>query len=122
MTMEDDITDQPDINNNAIKLFHALSHLTRLSICTALMKEPRTVSQLCEILDLKQYMVSQQLSVLRTAGVVRFERRSRHIIYSLASPQIAKLIHIACNIQFNQGEGRENSAQARQISSFARIL
>lgn len=120
--MQADNSTHPDINNDAIKVFHALSHLTRLSICTALMKGPQSVSQLCEILDLKQYMVSQQLSVLRSAGVVRFERRSRHMIYSLATPHIANIIHIACNIQVSEEMGNERQKPTREFSSFARIL
>jgi len=120
--MENNTTHHPEINNDAIKLFHALSHLTRLSICMALMKKPQTVSELCEILNLKQYMVSQQLSVLRLAGVVRNERKSRHVIYSLASPQISNIIHIACNANFNLGAGNQGQRSGRELSSFARIL
>ena len=123
MNMEKDTTQNLDINNDAIKLFHALSHLTRLSICMALMKNPQTVSQLCDVLKLKQYMVSQQLSVLRSAGVVRNERRSRHVIYSLASPQISNVIHMACkaNLQ-DHAASNEPQKASKELSSFARIL
>ncbi len=120
--MENDITHHSEINHDAIKLFHALSHITRLSICMALMKKPQTVSELCEILDLKQYMVSQQLSVLRSAGVVRNERKSRHVIYSLASPQISNIIHIACRTNLNLASDSQDQRSGKELSSFARIL
>ncbi len=69
--------------NQLISIFHALSHPVRFSICKELLASPYSVSELCALLGLKQYVVSQQLAVLRGAGLLNTERQSRNIIYSL---------------------------------------
>ena len=50
-------------------IYHALSHPIRLSICKDLLLHPLSVSEICDRLKLKQYVVSQQLAVLRNSDV-----------------------------------------------------
>lgn len=110
--------------SHAIKIFHALSHPLRLSICLALKDEPKSVSQLCELLDTKQYMISQQLSILRKAELVENKRQARQVIYSIASVNIINLINLALDEKSKnlQMQIIANKEKRNAFSEFARIL
>ena len=110
--------------NHVTKIFHALSHPLRLSICLALRDASKSVNELCVLLDVKQYMISQQLSILREADIVDHKRQSRQIIYSIASANIITLIDMAfdekdkkINMQLKAKQQKKNA-----FSEFARIL
>lgn len=110
--------------NDAIKIFHALSHPLRLSICLCLEDGSKSVSQICDKLQSKQYMISQQLSILRDANIVSFERHSRSVIYSLTNQQIIELIKMVMNknSKLNIEQMNKNDSKRSAFSEFARIL
>lgn len=107
--------------NQLISIFHALSHPVRFSICKELLASPYSVSELCALLGLKQYVVSQQLAVLRGAGLLDTERQSRHIIYSLKSDSVRRILRVSMR---NAGvdDGSVHLAQKPRASGFARIV
>ena len=76
-------------------IYHALSHPVRLTICKCLLASPLSVSQICERLELKQYVVSQQLAVLRNSDVVVTKRVSRNVIYSLRSEAVRRILRVS---------------------------
>ena len=76
-------------------IYHALSHPVRLTICKCLLAGPLAVSQICERLELKQYVVSQQLAVLRNSDVVATKRVSRNVIYSLRSEAVRRILRVS---------------------------
>ena len=76
-------------------IYHALSHPVRLTICKCLLSGPRSVSQICERLQLKQYVISQQLAVLRNSDVVVTKRVSRNVIYSLRSEAVRRILRVS---------------------------
>ena len=76
-------------------IYHALSHPVRLTICRRLLSGPLSVSQICEQLELKQYVVSQQLAVLRSSDVVANKRVSRNVIYSLRSEAVRRILWVS---------------------------
>jgi DNA-binding transcriptional ArsR family regulator len=94
--------------SHVTKTFHALSHPLRLSICLALKDAPKSVNELCELLDTKQYMMSQQLSILREAD----------------SANIIKLINIAFDEKDKKFNMQSKAKQQKKnaFSEFARIL
>jgi len=67
-----------------VKLFKALGDETRLTIVGCLLKKDHCA---CEFRSTKkdQTTISRHLKVLHEAGVVRFEKRGRNMIYSIAS-------------------------------------
>ena len=101
-------------------IYHALSHPVRLTICKCLLAGPLSVSQICERLELKQYVVSQQLAVLRNSDVVVTKRVSRNVIYSLRSESVRRILRVnTTNTKIEKGlRPRETSKNA---SSFAKI-
>ena len=107
--------------NQLISIFHALSHPVRFSICKELLASPYSVGELCALLGLKQYAVSQQLAVLRGAGLLNTERQSRHIIYSLKSDVVRRILRVSiCNAGLDDASVQQ--AQKPRASGFARIV
>ncbi len=73
-------------------LLKALSHPKRLLILCQLVKNELPVGELAEAIDVRESTMSQQLSLLRKDGLVKNRRKGRTIYYSLARPDIEKLI------------------------------
>ena len=71
---------------NKIKL---LAHPERLRILDAVRRESECVCHLTALLDKPQPYVSQQLGLLRKAGIIEDERDSLNIYYRLADEEIA---------------------------------
>ena len=78
-----------------ICIYHALSHPVRLTICKYLLARPYTVTEICELIGLQQYAVSQQLAVLRNSDVVETAKQSRNVIYSLRSEAVRRILRVS---------------------------
>lgn len=76
----------------ASDLLKALSHEARLVILCILSEGEKSVSELEEILDLPQAAVSQHLARLRYDRLVTCRREGRMIYYSIASPEVGRII------------------------------
>jgi DNA-binding transcriptional ArsR family regulator len=74
------------------ELLRALSAPIRIAIVTELAGGPRRVHELVELLGAPQPLVSQHLRVLRSAGVVRGDRRGREIAYGLIDEHVAHIV------------------------------
>ena len=101
-------------------IYHALSHPIRLSICKDLLLHPLSVSEICDRLKLKQYVVSQQLAVLRNSDVVATERVSRNVIYSLRSEAVRRILRVS----LRNAEVEEQvltGQKSRRASGFAKV-
>jgi len=77
------------------ELFKALGHAGRVRILEVLSNGERTVTELVRLVGMEASHVSQQLAVLRRAGVVVARREGSMMIYSLASEQVAELLAVA---------------------------
>jgi ArsR family transcriptional regulator len=73
-------------------LFSLLSHAPRLRILEELRRGEACVCHLQAVLDRPQAYVSQQLGVLREAGVVADRREGLYVFYRLADPQVELLL------------------------------
>ena len=101
-------------------IYHALSHPVRLTICKHLLSRPRSVSEICALLELKQYAISQQLAVLRNSDVVETERVSRNVIYSLRSDAVRRILRVS--LRNTEIEERALNGQvSQQASGFAQV-
>lgn len=74
------------------KLFHILSHPARLCILDELRKGEACVCHLQAVLGRPQAYVSQQLRVLREAGVATDERDGLLVYYRLADRKVKQLL------------------------------
>lgn len=74
----------------------AMAHESRLAILFHLYNGAKSVSQLEELLEMRQPAVSQQLARLRSDNMVETERRGKQIYYSICSEHafvIVELLH-----------------------------
>lgn len=76
----------------------ALSHENRLLLLCLLAERERTVTELENILSLRQPMVSQQLARLRLDQLVTTRREGKAIYYSLATDDVRSIISVIYDI------------------------
>ena len=76
----------------ASALLKALAHEARLLILCLLIEREKSVTEIEEILGLRQPAISQQLARLRVDGLVETRREGKSIFYSLARPEVREVI------------------------------
>lgn len=76
----------------AAEMLKLLADKTRLHLVAALCTAPADVTALTEITGASRTSVSQHLAKLRLAGVVRTERDTRRIVYSVTDDHLARLV------------------------------
>lgn len=77
------------------ELFKALGHPVRVRLLEQLVDAERSVGELADIVDAELPLVSQQLAVLRRAGIVVGRREASAVFYSLRDPGMAELLAVA---------------------------
>ena len=82
--------------------FRALGHPLRIRILEILSSGDRTVQELQQVLAVDQPVVSQQLAILRSKGVVTTRKLGTTVQYTLADPFIARLLAVAREIFNNR--------------------
>ena len=76
----------------ATNFLKALAHESRLMILCILAEGEKSVSELEDLLNLRQPTVSQQLARLRAYGLVSTRREGKAIYYRLASEEARVII------------------------------
>jgi DNA-binding transcriptional ArsR family regulator len=76
----------------------ALSHENRLLLLCLLAERERTVTELENLLSLRQPMVSQQLARLRLDRLVTTRRDGKAMYYSLANDDVRRVISVIYDI------------------------
>lgn len=74
------------------ELFRTLGHPARIRVLELLQDGPRPVHELLTEIEVEASNLSQQLAVLRRAGLVRSSREGATVLYSLATQDIAQLL------------------------------
>jgi DNA-binding transcriptional ArsR family regulator len=77
------------------ELFKALAHPARIRVLEVLSGGERSVGELATIVELELSHLSQQLGVLRRAGVVGTRRDGNAVFYSLRDERMSDLLLIA---------------------------
>lgn len=76
----------------ASEFLKALSHEARLVILCLLVEGEKSVTEIEQLLSLRQPAVSQQLARLRADKLVETRRDGKSIYYSLARPEVRDII------------------------------
>jgi ArsR family transcriptional regulator len=97
------------------ELCKALSDPKRLRIISELRGGERTVSELVDILGLKQSNTSQHLSVLRRIGLIVFRKQGSTVYYRLANPKIGEACDMVHQVLADQLQ--RNNALARVLET-----
>lgn len=74
------------------ELFKTLGHPARVRILELLQDGARPVHELLDEIGIEASNLSQQLGVLRRAGLIRSSRDGATVIYTLATPDVADLL------------------------------
>lgn len=77
------------------EFFKTLGHPARIRVLELLSERDRSVSELLPEVGIESSNLSQQLGVLRRAGVVDARKDGNTVIYSIASPDIAEMLTVA---------------------------
>lgn len=77
------------------ELFRTLGHPVRIRVLELLADGPRPVHELRAAIDVEASNLSQQLAVLRRAGLVTSSRDGTDVLYTLATPDVADLLRSA---------------------------
>ena len=88
-------------------LFKALAHPARVRVLELLAEREHTIGELAEGTGTELSHLSQQVSVLRRAGIVDSRRVKNTVICSLRDPQTAELLAVArrmLTVNLRQGQ------------------
>lgn len=91
-----------DLQAFKAQFFRALAHPTRIRVLEHLIRGPRSVQELQALLALDQPIVSQQLAILRTQGIVWAQKEGLSVRYGLRDPLVGDLLDVARRIFNNQ--------------------
>ena len=91
-----------NIENMESKLFKALSHPSRLAIVKSLLNETKCVCELVDIIGISQSNLSQHISILRDANIIKQERDGTRINCLVNHKEIGSIINDANKIVKNE--------------------
>lgn len=77
------------------EFFRTLGHPVRIRVLELLADGPKPVRDLLADLGIEASNLSQQLAVLRRAGIVSATREGATVVYAMAGPDIAELMGAA---------------------------
>lgn len=74
------------------ELLKAVGHPIRLMILTELLRNPKCVNAMQELIGARQARVSQHLAILKHCGLVAFSQRGTRRCYYLPRPELVRSI------------------------------
>ena len=78
----------------ASQMLKAIASPTRLMLLCALAEGEKTVSELTDMLDLRQATVSQHLARLRQEDLVQTRREAQSVYYEIADKTAEKIVQL----------------------------
>lgn len=101
MPERDDFTEahlHRPLNEIKADLFKALGHPARVRALEVLCDGERTVGDLQPLVGIEASHLSQQLGILRRAGLVSTRKEGSSVFYALRDPRVADLLASAKNL------------------------
>ena len=102
------------------EFFRTLGHPARIRILELLTERDHAVHELLEAIDIAPSNLSQQLAVLRRAGLVVQHRAGSEVVYSVSVPEVRDLLlaarAILLSLLADQDELKAALAPARRRS------
>ncbi|HET6846514.1 MAG TPA: metalloregulator ArsR/SmtB family transcription factor [Anaerolineales bacterium] len=80
------------VRENQAQLLKVLSHPTRLAVLEILREGEQCVCHMEAMLGVRQASLSQQLMVLRDAGLVRVRRDGLNVYYRVVEPRLFEIL------------------------------
>lgn len=74
------------------ELFRTLGHPVRIRVLELLQDGPKVVRELLDEIEIESSSLSQQLAVLRRAGLVSSTRNGGAVVYQLSTADVSQLL------------------------------
>ena len=74
------------------EFFRTLGHPARIRVLELLSERDHAVHELLDVISIEQSNLSQQLAVLRRAGLVEQRREGASVVYSIRAPEVRDLL------------------------------
>lgn len=111
--------------NALVEQFKAIAHPLRLRILEALSAAERNVGEIEQATGIGQPALSQQLGVLRKAGLVETRKEAKLVFYRLAAGELGELSAVLAAMAPAQPTPRSQPATAPLaapgVANFARL-
>ena len=89
-------------------LFRTLGHPVRVRVLEMLLEGPTPVHELLADIEVEPSSLSQQLAVLKRAGLVSSRREGTTVLYTLSSPEVAAMMDAARAVLTNVISGQQS--------------
>lgn len=99
--VEDPLTEHPmltpsvPLSEAKAELFKAMAHPARIRSLEILVEGERSVSDLQPLVGIEMSHLSQQLGVLRRAGLVSTRKEGSSVVYAIKDPLLVELMTVA---------------------------
>lgn len=97
---------EQEVNQLHAEFCAGLADPKRLLILYTLAEQPRTVTELANILNMNQPVVSRHLKVLRERSLATATRDGQSVIYTLADPRIIEALDLLRAVMGSQLKNR----------------
>ncbi len=109
-------------DDELVDALKALAHPVRLRIMRALTDAERNVGEIDEASGIGQPTLSQQLAVLRNAGLVKTRKEAKLVYYRIDDSTLAKAVRAAAEIGgMPAAPVRQPQHPAPGVANFARL-
>src|SRR3954454_1165828 len=82
-------------------LFRAMAHPARIRVLEVLVRGQHSVSDLQPLVGIESSHLSQQLAVLRRAGLVTTRKDGSMVLYAIRDPEMIELLAVARRLLIN---------------------
>ena len=86
---------ESEILKNIAEFFSIIGDSTRCKILFALKENPLCVCDLANVLSMSKSSVSHQLNKMKTAGIVKCDKRGKQVFYSLDDGHVFEIFDIS---------------------------
>jgi ArsR family transcriptional regulator len=93
----------------------AMANASRLQIMHVLRERPMIVNEIVAQTGFSQTMVSRQLAILRSVGVVEYQRRGTEMLYQLSDNQIGEVCDLVRKVLLEQMKKRSNALGSGEL-------
>jgi ArsR family transcriptional regulator len=90
------------------ELFKALAHPARIRVLELLSEGERSVGEMQPLVGIEPPHLSQQLGVLRHAGLVTTRKEGSSVIYAIRDPELVALLAAAKRVLINSLAGTQD--------------
>src|SRR3546814_9079116 len=97
------------------ELFKSLGHPARIRVLEVLSDGESSVGDMQPLVGIESSHLSQQLGILRRAGLVSTRKEGASVIYSLTDPILAELLAVAKRLLISSLRSEEHTSELQSL-------